>query len=234
MRTYTSAFVKLVMVAKYFELRVLGGTQQYSSNAAARTLPPAFQLGPRTVVNWAKTLQISGRVPSSLRGKHQKTPSLIHDEDYLNMCGKWLRTSRPPMRTPRSFRLFLNESVLPELTGALLTNVSESTARRWMIHVGYKFGSWKKDVYMDGYERADVVEYRKGFCTTWLELSERMVSYKDPDMDIVEARSNPLGDAVVWVTHDESVFYANDDGGKVWTNAAHPDLPKKGRGRSIM
>jgi hypothetical protein len=38
-------------------------------------------------------------------------------------------------------------------------------------------------------------------------------------------------EAIVWVTHDESVFYANDDG---WSDEIHSDLHKKGKGRSIM
>jgi hypothetical protein len=100
-----------------------------------------------------------------------------------------------------------------------------------MIHAGYKYGSWKKDVYIDGHERDDVVEYRKSFCSTWIALSERMASYSGEYMATVDS---PATHEVVWVTHDESIFYANDDGGMVWTNAAYPDLAKKGRGRSIM
>ncbi|ETV79110.1 hypothetical protein H257_07846 [Aphanomyces astaci] len=135
------------------------------------------------------------------------------------------------MRSPRTFRLHLNDVILPELTGAVKSAVSEATARRWMIHAGYKYGSWKKDVYIDGHERDDVVEYRKSFCSTWIALSGCMASYSGDAMDTVES---PPAEEVVWVTHDESIFYANDDGGMVWTNAAYPDLPKKGRGRSVM
>ncbi|KAF0690235.1 Aste57867_18360 [Aphanomyces stellatus] len=158
---------------------------------------------------------------------------MIHDEDFMNQCGVWLRSTRPPLRTPRNFQTFLNNSVLPTLTGSLVCKVSESTARRWMIHAGYKYGSWKKDVFMDGHERSDVVEYRKYFCKSWLSLIDQMVSFSGPEMDVVEPPLD-LSRQVVWVTHDESIFYANDDGGRVWTNKAHPDIPKKGRGRSIM
>ncbi|ETV63847.1 hypothetical protein H257_19219 [Aphanomyces astaci] len=108
------------------------------------------------------------------------------------------------MRTPHNFLLHLNESILPELT--------EATARRWMVHAGYKFGSWRKDVYVDGHERQDVVEYRKVFCSTWLSLSERMASFSGEAMDILESPNDVSQKQVVWVTHDESIFYANDDG----------------------
>ncbi|KAH9117572.1 hypothetical protein LEN26_012591 [Aphanomyces euteiches] len=159
---------------------------------------------------------------------------MIHDEDFLSKCGKWLRTTLPPQRTPRNFQLYLNEILLPSLTGALQTTVSIETSRRWMIHAGYKYGAWSKDVFLDGHERHDVVEYRADFCRKWIELSKRMVSYTGPDMETVECPENSVLEPVVWLTHDESVFYANDDGGMIWTNSAHPDLPKKSRGRSIM
>ncbi|ETV77442.1 hypothetical protein H257_08859 [Aphanomyces astaci] len=114
------------------------------------------------------------------------------------------------------------------------STVSEATARRWMVHAGYKFGSWKKDVYVDDHERQEVVEFRKVLCSTWVSLSERMASFSGEAMDILESPNDVSQEQVVWVTHDESIFYANDDGGMVWTNTSHPDLPKKGRGRSIM
>ncbi|ETV65861.1 hypothetical protein H257_17501 [Aphanomyces astaci] len=87
---------------------------------------------------------------------------------------------------------------------------------------------------VDGHERQDVAEYRKVFCSTSLSLSERMASFSGEAMDILEFPNDVSQEQVVWMTHDESIFYANDDGGMVWTNTAHLDLPKKGRGRSIM
>ncbi|KAF0701900.1 hypothetical protein AaE_016253 [Aphanomyces astaci] len=224
-------FAQLVVLAKFFEFRLNGATRHDASTSAATLLPSAFQLGPRTVQNWCKAYQFHGCLPGSRRGQHKKTPSLIHDEDFLRKCGHWLRSTRPSMRSPRTFRVHLNDVILPELTGAVKSTVSEATARRWMIHAGYKYGSWKKDVYIDGHERDDVVEYRKSFCSTWIALSDRMASYSG---DTMETADCPTAEEVVWVTHDESIFYANDDGGMVWTNAAHPDLPKKGRGRSVM
>ena len=51
------------------------------------------------------------------------------------------------------------------------------------------------------------------------------------ELEMPESNDKP---EVVWVTHDESVFYANDDGGRGWSNSDTTDLHKKGRGRSIM
>ncbi|KAH9129561.1 hypothetical protein AeMF1_000377 [Aphanomyces euteiches] len=63
---------------------------------------------------------------------------------------------------------------------------------------------------------------------------ERMNTYDGDDMIDLTLRLNRFDSEVVWVTHDESVFYANDDGGKLWTHEVHFDLPKKSRGRSVM
>jgi hypothetical protein len=110
-------FAQLVVIAKFFERRLHGATQHDASVSAATLLPTAFHLGPRTVQNWCKSYQLNGCLPSSKRGKHQKTPSLIHDEDFLRKCGQWLRSTRPSMRSPRTFRVHLNDVILPKITG---------------------------------------------------------------------------------------------------------------------
>ncbi|ETV65653.1 hypothetical protein H257_17702 [Aphanomyces astaci] len=69
----------------------------------------------------------------------------------------------------------------------------------------------------------------------WMvHAGERMASFSGEAMDILESPNDVSQEQVVWVTHDESTFYANDDGGMVWTNTAHLDLTKRGRGRSFM
>ncbi|KAG9399842.1 hypothetical protein AC1031_022020 [Aphanomyces cochlioides] len=103
-----------------------------------------------------------------------------------------------------------------------------------MIAIGYKYGVWKQNVYYDGHEQEDVVAYRKVFCSQWLALFERMTTYSDDTMSTACPPPNLALPEIVWVTHDESVFYANDDGGKLWTHNLHYDLPKKSRGRSVM
>ncbi|RHY26109.1 hypothetical protein DYB25_012517 [Aphanomyces astaci] len=91
------------------------------------------------------------------------------------------------------------------------STMSQATARRWMVHAGYKFGSWKKDVYVDVHERQGFVEYQKVFWSTWLSLSERMASLGEA-MDILESPNDVSQEQDVWVIHDESIFYDYDDG----------------------
>ncbi|KAF0740595.1 hypothetical protein Ae201684_003972 [Aphanomyces euteiches] len=121
------------------------------------------------------------------------------------------------------------------LTGATKTSVSPMTANRRMQRIGYRYGVWKKAVYLDGHERDDVKRYREQFCAAFLGHSSQMRFYSCESMGQVNMPIDMTAPEVVWVTHDESVFYANDDGGRGWSNDdERPDLHKKGRGRSIM
>ena len=54
------------------------------------------------------------------------------------------------------------------------------TARCWLKKMGFSFGEVKKDVYVDGHEREDVVKYRnEEFLPAWKEFSRRMVVFKE-------------------------------------------------------
>ena len=56
--------------------------------------------------------------------------------------------------------------------------------------LGYKYGVWKKDVYIDGHERADVVEYRKCFLKRMLPRLNRMKWWEGDEMTICVERMN--------------------------------------------
>ena len=65
------------------------------------------------------------------------------------------------------FHNFLNDELLQGLTveelRAVTWPVRHKTARVWMHRLGFGFGTHIKDIYFDGYDRADVVEYKFGF-----------------------------------------------------------------------
>lgn len=65
----------------------------------------------------------------------------------------------------------LNEMVLPNLE-IHNRKISESTAKRWMIKMGYQHKMYRKGVYMDGHERVDVVKYRTQFLGEILEMQK--------------------------------------------------------------
>ena len=112
----------------------------------------------------------------------------MNDEDVEKRCVAWLRSQQPNQRTPKYFREFLVSEVLPMIVGSTKLTVTEESARKWMIKIGYKYGQWKKYVYIDGHEREDVVNYRKGFTKKWMQLFEQMTSYGGNMMDEVSPR----------------------------------------------
>jgi hypothetical protein len=110
----------------------------------------------------------------------------------------------------------INESLQNAVLSS--TSISDSshrirarTARRWLNKMGFIFGSSRKDIYLDGHEREDVVKYRNEiFLKSWQELSSQFVSFSEngswEEPSDLQSDKKP----VVLVTHDESTFNAND------------------------
>ena len=103
--------------------------------------------------------------------------------------------------------------------------------------MGWRYGKKKKGMYIDGHEREDVVEYRKGFVERWKGYEKRMVTY-DNDSNASEL---PPGFEVpqtgrfwlILVTHDESTFYAHDRRKFFWSHKSDPNAPER-KGPSLM
>ena len=101
--------------------------------------------------------------------------------------------------------------------------------------MGFSFGNVKKDVYIDGHEREDVVKYRNEvFLPTWQEYSRRMVIFKEDDSWEKPSGLRPGEKPLVLVTHDESTFNSNDGKRQTWTEDGKQPIRPKGRGKGIM
>lgn len=227
-------WIQYLAVLKYMEKRLDGFSKEESSEQAKECIPSEWVKSARCIRNWGDFYIINGKLMESKKGKHQKTKSLINDEDVHKKCLDWLRKQPKNQRIPRLFLDFLNDELIPSKRQSDKAKISLRTATRWMQKLGYQYGSFQKDVFIDGHERDDVVEYRKiwsKFMTSTLFPSMR--TYSGESMDQEELLVDPSNE-LVWITHDESVFYANDDGGKGWSSKSDPDLSKKGKGRSVM
>lgn len=111
--------------------------------------------------------------------------------------------------------------------------IAETTARRWLKDLDFRYGTPVKGQYIDGHERADVVEYRQNvFIPKWEEFQKRMI-LRDNDGNIVQMP--PPGQLVIPQTHDESTFYAHDQRKSRWIHISEGPTPvRKGEGTSIM
>lgn len=98
----------------------------------------------------------------------------------------------------------------------------------------------KKDVFVDGHERSDVVEDRIRFLNKMEELKPYLVEFDEngtmkdktypPDCAVGGEDRRP----VIVITHDECTFSANDGIRKAWTRVGDTFLRPKGRGQGIM
>jgi hypothetical protein len=112
--------------------------------------------------------------------------------------------------------------------------ISLSTAQRWMHAMDYRWWKGPTGQYVDGHERADVVEYRQTkFLPTMAELEWSLRAWKDGIHEIVGDR--PVNKRTVVWYHDESTFYANDRRKVYWSHSNETAKPRtKGEGASLM
>lgn len=205
----------------------------------------------RCLIRWAKEWKDDKKIILSRRGKHAKVKNLLTDNDVYHLISLYLLEHKYEV-TPRLLQKYVNECVLPKVEHSIgakkaKKGISESTAYRWLRALGWLPSEHKKGLFFDGHEREDVVEYRKVFLQLMKEYETRMIRRKElepttsshitkgPDFSrfqihILSGNQRPL----VFYTHDETVFYANDGQKIIWHIKGEIPLRKKGRGRSIM
>jgi hypothetical protein len=114
-------------------------------------------------------------------------------------------------RGPKNFAKLLNTEILEKYENAK-QSISEKTARKWMIYLGYEAIKAKKGYYTDSHNRRDVTAYRdNNFLPKMADYVSRVVEYDGPNMDV---ELWPLAlqhrNRLIPITRDESTFYAND------------------------
>jgi hypothetical protein len=118
--------------------------------------------------------------------------------------------------------------------GIIKPSISVRTAQRWLSAMSWQYGRSKKGMYIDGHEREDVVAYREAFVARWKEYEERFHHY-DNDGNHFPISHTHGQSQLILITHDESIFYQNDERHSRWAPKHVRDPPKpKGNGQSIM
>ena len=226
--------VQYMAILKTLSFLMQGVGKVASAEKASECISGRSSRTGRCILNWTNIYLETMELPVSFQGKHQKTVSLLRDEDVVARVLQWLRESSKVNRCPEKLCVWINDVLLPELVGSEVQSISVRRVRDLMNSLGYKYGVWKKGVYIDGHERDDVVQYRDAFLSRMIPLMDRMVWWDGDEMEHSLERLNIEDSQIVWVSHDESVYYSNDDGGKGWGSEEHPDIHKKGKGRCIM
>ena len=151
-------------------------------------------------------------------------------------------------------RKFTNSRLIQELTSYKLVRhlqtivhdgpsedpitITSRTARR----LGFRYSEVKKNVFIDGHERPDVVQDRNAFVQTLETLAEYLVEFDEdgtikdkvypPGCEVYGSESRP----VILITHDEATFSANDGIRRAWMemDGEATYLRPKTKGQGIM
>ena len=229
-------YVRYMSLTRYFTLIQSGKRKIESSIEAALLFPgKSLQFQARKIRKWAQHFLQTRRLLEHRQGKHIKTKSLIYEEDIAGHCRRFLKTQISDSLTARSFANWVNDNLhlMADLPRQL--TISESTAIRWMHHLGMDYLRYSKGLYIDGHERPDVVTYRDAFLERMAEHSKYFFQYEGEDMNTVISPTLQSGKRPrVLVTHDESCFSSHDGKSTIWMDVNDRPLRPKGQGRSIM
>jgi len=165
----------------------------------------------------ARHYQIFEQLPQEKHGGAQSSRSFLHDESVQTRCRTWLSNIPTGQVTPHALQNALHSTIFPELGIIPKQPISERTARRWLIKLGWRHTIIRKGVYMDGHEREDVVKYRNEvFLPEMLKYERRMVQFEGPELTRVEPTLQPGEKKIKPYFHDECCFHANDDAKDAW------------------
>ena len=126
------------------------------------------------------------------------------------------------------------------LKGISKPSISLKTALRWLEKLGWSYGKLKNGMYLDGHERSDVVEYRRGFVERWMGYDRRFHQWDHDGTELPRPDGFPVPGAIgrfrlILVTHDKSTLFQNDERETGWSHTTTKSKPKaKGNGQSLM
>ena len=242
-----------LMISNFATLRLKGLSRTQASIEIARQ----WHEGPgnwfaRRVHALARHYQAFEELPVEKRGGEKNARSWLHDEAVQSRTRDWLTSQETGKVTPRRLQQALNEVIFPDLNIILKSPLSERTARRWLIKLGWRRTVVRKGVYMDGHEREDVVKYRNEiFLPAMARFEARMARFEGSDLKQVNPALEDGWKRMIALFHDECCFHANDEARSLWQvqfqfNApfliqfqilrlreGEQPLRKKGRGRLI-
>jgi hypothetical protein len=199
--------------------------------------------------SWAMEFKVQGGISSSRQGKHVKTVCGLANEDMKELCVDWLKKKKPMERDIYLLKAMIDEKLSSasafEITNEnenenengenMVKTVSLRTIKNYLSKWGFSFRKNVKGVFYDGHERPDVVRYRKEWAARMIGKSKLMTMYEGDNMEVeIPPTLRPGHRRFVMVTHDESIFYANDGKEKGWFLPGEVQLRGKGLGRSLM
>ena len=201
----------------------------------------------RTIREWrTRFFDNDGKLSENKEGQYERRGVLWRNEALNRKATKFIRANAAvkgkPNLTAGMFCQWVNDELLPNetLEPGFPRTIQVETARAWMHELGFQVLKHKKGSFVDGHERADVVEYRRKFLRRMVALGF-LNTNNAPTVEAKEALPTDLScppqdvlDKTVVLFHDESTFQSNEDQATFWGTKGTHVLKPKGRGVGIM
>lgn len=177
--------------------------------------------GGRLVRTWVSGWVKERSLPTSARGKHVKSFTLLSDPKIKAELRSFVRSNKWAI-DPKKLSDFTAQKLAPDVAKKYLKDIvrkeipcgmkkylevelfprihlkangkgiSLQTARRWLHQEGFRYMEHKKALYYDGHERPDVVAYRQNeFIPQMKKYRERLVEYVVGDVDSLVDKPPP-------------------------------------------
>ena len=228
--------IRYVSVQQYFQNRLEGLKKHEAAKKSANSLWPNCSKFYRhkAIIKWANEYLENQVLSNHSQGVHAKRVSFLADNDVKTKVLDMIKKTTANYRTVDNIKKFIDEDVIPATLG-VTGSVGKTTVARYLYEWGYSYRKNKKAIFFDGHERPDVVEYRQAWSKRMLKYMERSEFYQgDNQEEVLEPVLNDGEKKIVFVTHDESTFYANDGKSDFWLTSDENYIRKKGPGSSIM
>ena len=160
-----------------------------ASEQAAQSHGMAAVWGGRMLHSWTCAWISLKQLPTSRKGKHEKSYSLLDDPAIATELRDYVRSNKWAMdpeklaqfsknelvskavneyfqqinnhKMPKGLKEFMELTLFPRIQLKVSRGISLSTARCWLRCEGFQYTGHKKGLYFDGHDRADIVAYRQ-------------------------------------------------------------------------
>jgi hypothetical protein len=165
----------------------------------------------------ARHYQTFEQLPIERRGGSANAHSWLHDEAVVKRTQEYLTALPTGKVTPRILQRALESTIFPNLSIHPKKPLSERTAQRWLIKLGWWRTLVKKGVYMDGHEREDIVKYRNEvFLPAMAKYEAQMATYEGPELKRHDPILQPGERRIIAQFQDECCFHAHDQPSSAW------------------
>ena len=208
----------------------------------------------RKIIQWEKSWKATRTIPVGQQGLHRKFASWLNDEGVEIACREYISQNKDKVTAhglAKAVGTYLQDQEAEGLLDGVISalevegngrhlktrTIGAKTARNWLRRLGYSWKHVRKGIYIDGHERDDVKDYRDNyFIPTVQSLLPRMVNWTLDEDGLKQHEPTTTSEQrpLIYVTHDESIFNANDGKRQMWIQTESQPLRQKSKGQGIM